>query len=128
MGNPVSWFEIPVADLNRARDFYSKVFDFAMSDDPSGAMQNIAFFPQDMTQYGATGGLMLAENHSPATGGTIIYFSVADIDATLAKVNANGGKTLMPKTSIAPYGHIAQFSDSEGNPAALHTPPEMPPQ
>lgn len=127
MGNPVSWFEIPVADLKRAREFYSKVFGLEMSDDPAGAMPSIAFFPQDMTQYGVTGGLSLVENHSPVEGGTIIYFSVPDIDATLAAVNAGGGKTALPKTSIAPYGHVARFTDSEGNLLALHTPPETMP-
>jgi len=45
---------------------------------------------------------------------------VTDIEGTLAKVNANGGKLLMPKTSIGEYGHIAHFQDCEGNRVALH--------
>ena len=45
---------------------------------------------------------------------------MTDIEGTLAKVNANGGQTLMPKTSIGEYGYIAHFQDCEGNRVALH--------
>jgi predicted enzyme related to lactoylglutathione lyase len=39
----------------------------------------------------------------------------------LAKVVKNGGKALMPKTSIGEWGFIANFEDSEGNRIALHS-------
>ena len=29
--NVVGWFEIPVTDMERATDFYQKVFDFELS-------------------------------------------------------------------------------------------------
>ena len=50
-----------------------------------------------------------------------IYFTAPDIEGTLAKVNANGGRTLIPRTSIGEYGFIAHFEDSEGNRLALHS-------
>ena len=36
-----------------------------------------------------------------------------DINGTLAKINANGGKTLLPKISIGAYGFIAHFQNTE---------------
>ncbi len=38
-------------------------------------------------------------------------------------VNGNGGKTLMPRTSIGDHGFIAHFEDTEGNRVALHEAP-----
>ena len=50
-----------------------------------------------------------------------MYFSVDDIDETLRRITANGGKTLLPKKSIGQYGFIAQYEDTEGNRLALHS-------
>jgi predicted enzyme related to lactoylglutathione lyase len=51
----------------------------------------------------------------------VVYFSVADIEAALAKVAASGGKTLVPRTDIGEFGAFAHFADSEGNRVGLHT-------
>ncbi|MGD8593051.1 MAG: hypothetical protein PVF82_09490 [Gammaproteobacteria bacterium] len=47
-------------------------------------------------------------------------FSVPDIEATLKRVTANGGKIINVKTSIGEYGFVGHFEDSEGNRVALH--------
>ncbi len=70
---------------------------------------------------GATGSLIRGEGYSPSHSGTMVYFSVADIEAVLRKVNERGGKTLTPLTSIGEYGFVATFEDSEGNRVALHS-------
>jgi predicted enzyme related to lactoylglutathione lyase len=46
---------------------------------------------------------------------------VEDINGKLVKINAKGGKTLLPKMAIGEYGFIAHFEDSEGNRVALHS-------
>jgi predicted enzyme related to lactoylglutathione lyase len=46
------------------------------------------------------------------------------VDATLAKIEANGGKTLMPGMDIPTVGRIAQFTDPTGNRMALLKPLE----
>ena len=45
--NPVNWFEIPVNDLERARQFYETVFGLQLSLNEMGPMK-MAWFP--MTQ------------------------------------------------------------------------------
>ena len=117
--NPVNWFEIPVNDLARARQFYETVFGLQLSLNEMGPMQ-MAWFPMTQGGAGATGTLMKADGYAPSHAGTLVYFSVTDIECTLAKVIANGGKTLMPKTGIGEYGYIAHFQDCEGNRVALH--------
>ena len=118
--NIANWFEIPVKDLERAAKFYEKVFDVKLTPEEMGGMK-MAMFPFEMEARGAAGALMKAESYEPSHAGTVVYFSVEDIPETLRRINANGGKTLMPRTSIGDYGAIAQYEDTEGNRLALHS-------
>ena len=118
--NPVSWFEIPVRDVGKARKFYEKVFDTQLTLEDMDAF-NMAFFPMAENAPGAAGMLIRGEAYEPSHAGTIVYFSVEDIEETLRRINANGGKTLLPKKSIGEYGFIAHFEDTEGNRLALHS-------
>ena len=71
--------------------------------------------------YGTTGSLMKMEGYTPSHAGILVYFSVEDIEGTLDKLNAIGGKTILPKTGIGQYGFMAHFEDSEGNRVGLHS-------
>jgi predicted enzyme related to lactoylglutathione lyase len=115
-----NWFEIPVKDLDRAVKFYEKVFDVKLSPEEMGGMK-MAMFPFTQNAPGAAGTLVQGESYEPSHAGTVVYFSVEDIPETLRRINANGGKTLMPKTGIGQYGFIAQYEDTEGNRLALHS-------
>ena len=115
-----NWFEIPVQDLDRAIKFYEKVFDVKLAREDMGGMK-MAMFPFTQDTPGAAGSLIKGESYEPSHAGTVVYFIVQDIPETLRRVNANGGKTLMPKTAIGQYGFIAQYEDTEGNRLALHS-------
>ncbi|HEX9136593.1 MAG TPA: VOC family protein [Nitrospirota bacterium] len=115
-----NWFEIPVKDLDRAVKFYEKVFDVKLSPEEMGGMK-MALFPFSQDAPGAAGSLIKGESYEPSHAGTVVYFSVEDIPETLRRINANSGKTLMPKTAIGQYGFIAQYEDTEGNRLALHS-------
>jgi predicted enzyme related to lactoylglutathione lyase len=118
--NPVGWFEIPVTDMGRAKKFYEAVFGLQLT---LGKVNeyDMAFFPMQATSPGATGALITGKGYAPSRTGTIVYFPVADIQATLAKVEQNGGKMTLAKKSIGPHGFIAWFEDCEGNSVALHS-------
>jgi len=111
----IAWFEIPASDLARAADFYRSVLgaNMAEMDAPDGKM--IAF----MNGEEPVGALLSSATSSE--NGVSIYFSAADIDTALGKVREKGGKVLMEKTSIDPFGFIAQFTDTEGNNISLHS-------
>jgi predicted enzyme related to lactoylglutathione lyase len=117
--NAVNWFEIPVRDLERAIKFYEKVFDVKLTPEEMGGMK-MAMFPFTQDAPGAAGSLIKGETYEPSHAGTVVYFGVESIEETMRKVNANGGTTYLPKTSIGAYGFIAQFEDTEGNRLALH--------
>ena len=43
-----------------------------------------------------------------------VYFSVADVDATIAKVVPNGGNVMMGKTNAGDIGQFSVISDPAG--------------
>jgi uncharacterized protein len=118
--NPVAWFEIPVKDLTRAKKFYETVFDFELTTLEMGP-RKMLFFPMTNDTYGSSGALVKEESFIPSYEGTVVYFSVSDIDVILGKITVSGGKTILPKMPIGEYGFVAYFEDSEGNRVALHT-------
>lgn len=118
--NPVTWFEIPVMDMARAKRFYEEVFNQKLIDVNMGPRQ-MAMFPMKTEVSGIGGALVKEETFVPSYAGTMVYFSVTDITATLNKVVAHNGKIRIPKTSIGEYGFCAYFEDIEGNRIGLHT-------
>ncbi len=77
--NPVNWFEIPVNDLERAKQFYETVFGLQLSLNEMGPMK-MAWFPMTQGSPGATGTLIKSEGYTPSHAGTLIYFTVTDIE------------------------------------------------
>jgi len=118
--NPVVWFEIPVNDISRAKTFYEQVFGTELSLNEMGPVK-MAWFAGDQNTSGASGSLVKAEHSKPSASGTVIYFSVDDLDGTLKKVQSQHGKTVVPKTSIGEHGFYAVFEDTEGNYVGLHS-------
>ncbi|MEQ1796518.1 MAG: VOC family protein [Lacibacter sp.] len=127
MDNAISWFEIPAIDIDRAQKFYESIFLFKMNalDVPSMKMR---MFPLDDPMKGVGGTLVDSGGfHKPsATDGPLIYLNGnPDVQIVLSRVEAAGGKIMMPKTEISPeYGYMAVFFDTEGNRIALHSVPE----
>jgi len=119
--NPGSYFEIPVADLDRAAAFYGRVFGYDFTRETIHGNE-MAMFPLNHEASGISGALAKGEIYVPSKTGSLIYLNVDDIEATLRRVHAHGGATLFPKTKAGDYGYVAEFEDSEGNRVALFQP------
>ncbi|MCE9604264.1 MAG: VOC family protein [Planctomycetia bacterium] len=121
--NPVGWFEIPVADMDRAVKFYTQALGFELRvQDMFGA--KMAFFPMgDCTSPGISGTLFQAPEIKPSLDGTTIYFHFPSLEPVIKTVEKAGGKIVVPRTSIGEFGFMAKFEDSEGNRIGLHEPP-----
>lgn len=119
--NAVTWFEIPVNDMDRAKEFYEKSFDISIEIHEFGPAL-MGWFPFDHEAgSGAAGTLLKGDTYVPSHAGTMVYLSVEDIEATLAKIETHGGKILQPKMSIGEHGFVGHFEDIEGNRVALHS-------
>ena len=117
--NPVVYFEIPVLDLDRACDFYSKVFDTTLTQDIVDGYQ-MAFFESSDVSFGASGALVVGDVYRPSHQGCFLYFGVESIDETVARALEHGGSVLYPKKSNGDLGFVAEIEDTEGNRIALH--------
>ena len=125
--NAISWFEIPTIDLGRAQKFYETIFNIQMIpfDTPNFQMR---MFPVEDMMNGIGGAISKAEGfYKPsATDGPLVYLNAnPDVQNVLDKIEAAGGKIVVPKTQISPeFGYMAVFVDSEGNRVALHSVPQ----
>lgn len=119
MKNALNWFEIPVVDMARAVAFYSTIFDIQLRADPASPGYSMAMFP---VEEGVSGALMQGEGYAPSTEGALVYLNGGDnLISILSRVEAAGGKILLPKTDIGEHGFMAFFLDSEGNKLGLHS-------
>jgi predicted enzyme related to lactoylglutathione lyase len=114
--NAIGWFDIYVADMNRAVSFYEAVLQQKLEPigDPTGETQMMSF-PTDMGVYGAGGALVKSTYASPGVGGTLVYFSVEDCAQEESRVVAASGKVVRPKFSIGEFGWVTLCEDTEGN-------------
>ena len=118
MINPVFHFEVPVTDMDRAVAFYQDVLGLELHRQTVDGYE-MAFFPRDDLQPGASGALAKGDAYTPSHDGSIIYFDVIDIDTALARVIARGSRVLYAKKNLGEAGYVAEFEDSEGNRVGL---------
>jgi uncharacterized protein len=114
--NIITWFEIYVHDMDRARMFYKTVCGLTTEKmevgDFNGEMYN---FPYDIESNGISGALVKWDKQQPNAGGSIIYFNSEDCNIELANVEQAGGKIIVPKMPAGSDGFSALILDSEGN-------------
>jgi predicted enzyme related to lactoylglutathione lyase len=127
MQHAISWFEIGTTNLERAAAFYETIF--AVKLHPLDLQHiRMRIFPVDNPQADHVGGALVDSGgfHKPsATDGPLIYLNAnPDVQIVLDRVEAAGGKIMVPKTEISPeYGYMAVIIDSEGNRIGLHSAP-----
>lgn len=121
MSNPVVWFEIAATDLERAKKFYSEVFQLEMQyvDMPDSPMYMMGSSAEGIA--GASGALVKSADNVPSTSGTIVYFYCDDVAVEASRVEAAGGTLIVPKTSLGEFGFMAMFIDTEGNKVGMHS-------
>ncbi|NOR69083.1 MAG: VOC family protein [Methylomarinum sp.] len=122
MKNVANWFEIPVIDMARAKSFYQNVMKTSFNDDEMDGFLMAIF---DAEEGAVSGMLVFGEHYQPSQTGAVIYLNGGDdLSVPLERVVEQGGKVIIPKTSIkdGDCGYFAQFMDSEGNRIGLYSP------
>jgi predicted enzyme related to lactoylglutathione lyase len=112
--NTVTWWEIPVLDLEQAKTFYGAVFGWTFQPFGDGYAGIVA----DGAMIGG-----LSESGAEGIGeGVRIYVNVADLESVLTAVEANGGSTRTPRTEVGgDMGWWAHFTDPQGRVIGLCT-------
>lgn len=116
--NRAVWFDIPVADLDRAAAFYRAVLGVGVHLDEARGVRFGVFEHEQ-----GNGGCLLVEPESITDRAGIMVYLNADgrIHDAVAQVLAHGGRVLQPVHSLGPHGCRAVVVDSEGNRLALHS-------
>lgn len=114
-------FEIPADDVDRARDFYRRAFDWSINAVPGMGYTLVQTTPSgndgSPAQPGAINGGMLARQ-APIKN-PVITIQVASIDESLQRIEGLGGRTVRNKQPVGDMGFAAYFADSEGNVVGL---------
>jgi len=119
----ISWFEIPTNDIDRAQKFYETIFDMQMIPLDNPHIQMRLFPIENMMNVGGSITFNKEFYKPSATDGVVVYLNAnPDVQIVLDRIEAAGGKIIIPKTQISPeYGYMAMFIDSEGNRVGIHS-------
>ncbi|HMR42877.1 MAG TPA: VOC family protein [Saprospiraceae bacterium] len=120
MNNFINWFEIPVTDFERAKNFYSTILGIEIKEaDFYGT--KMGFFPTD--GQNVSGAIVQGEDYKPSSDGAVLYLNGGnDLQNVLDRIPEDAGAIIVPKTQISPeMGYFAMFIDTEGNKLALHS-------
>ena len=120
MNNPVSWFEIYVQDMERAKAFYEAVFGIQLTK-LEGTEFEMWAFPARQDGLGASGSLVRIPGYPSGANSVVVYFSCADCAVEAEKAAKSGGQIETGKKSVGQYGYIALIIDTEGNVIGLHS-------
>ena len=118
MHNRAVWFDIPVAELERAAGFYAAVLAIKVSEECYEGTPFCVFEHGE----GNGGCLVIDPEAVTGNGGILAYLNVdGRIRDAVAQVETKGGRVLQGVHPIGPHGSRALVLDSEGNRIALHS-------
>lgn len=122
MPRPVH-FELPADDPERASKFYSEVFGWQIQK-WDGPIDYWLAGTGAEGEMGIDGGIFKRQAGEPGEFGTVNTIGVADLDASVAAVEAHGGSVLRGRMPIPGMGWLAYCLDTEGNTFGLMQPDE----
>ncbi|NNM78677.1 VOC family protein [Sphingomonas sp. ID1715] len=111
------WYELMTPDNGASADFYAGLLGWQMGGDPH--------YREITASEGMVGG-MLQLTPEMSSGGArpawVAYLSVEDVDRTVAQVEAQGGRVLMPARDMEDVGRFAMIADPQGVPSYVMRP------
>ena len=116
----IGWIDMSTEDAANVRDFYKVVVGL---DSEDVSMGDYADYNMKMPATGeAVAGICHARgSNAELPGGWLIYFTVADVEASAAACTANGGRLVIEPRGLA-GGRFCVVEDPGGSFAALYQP------
>jgi hypothetical protein len=105
-----SWNELLTRDLEAARDFYGRLFDWEFADFPSAMSKYYVISQQGEENSGM---MQMDERWGEMASRWLIYFAVQSVDLTVDQVRQLGGFVQVHPFDI-PEGRFAMVSDEQG--------------
>ena len=130
----ITWFEIPVIDIDRAIQFYSIVLQTNIE---KNRLLDKDYGVFNKYNDAIKGALVVKENHKPGVG-VVLFFYVIDLSESLRNIERLGGHIITGKTLLkqqttegflaiksnlidGKIGYFAEFIDCEGNRICLYS-------
>lgn len=113
----ISHVELFSRDPQNSSRFYSEVFGWQCNEYEIAGKPYMGFTPPNGIVPGGFRKLEEGDNT-----GTVNYFKIFDIDATLKRIKERGGEIVLDKTLLPGIGWIARFRDPFGNLMGLFEP------
>lgn len=118
MANPFVHVELATTDLDKAKNFYGKLFDWKLEDVPMGD-----FGTYTLINVGSgTGGGMMKHPMPGAPSAWLAYVSVDDVKASTQKAKSMGATVLKDVTEVPNTGWFSIIVDPTGAALALWKP------
>jgi uncharacterized protein len=105
------WNELYTTDPKKAADFYMGLFGWTKDARHMDYGEYIIFNQGGRQMCGM---MQIAKDWGPVPAHWLVYFAVADCDASVAKATSLGAKTTMPPMDIENVGRFAMLTDPEG--------------
>ncbi|HTE86099.1 MAG TPA: VOC family protein [Dehalococcoidia bacterium] len=117
--NSLCWNELATRDLAGAKSFYPRVFGWGVQ---SSTMPQIGEYVEWQVDGRTVAGALAMGDQFPAEAPPhwLVYFAVADTDATVTKAQSLGSQLLAPPMDI-PQGRFAVLGDPQGAPFGVIT-------
>lgn len=109
----ITHLEIPVSDLAAGTRFYGEVFGWRIEEAPG-----FEGYPMWQAPNGVSGGALAPRDEAFTQPRSVV--EVDSIDATLAVVEAHGGRVVAPKAPISETSSWALVADPDGNVLGLY--------
>lgn len=109
--NSFCWNELSTRDIKKAGDFYTGLFGWGKNVQQMGPMTYTSFMNGDRPAGGMYEPPPEMANVPPHW---LVYFAVADTDATLKKAGELGATTIAPAADIPGTGRFAIIQDPQG--------------
>ena len=109
MANAFVHSELATTDVDKAKAFYGKLFDWKLEDLPMDGMNYTTIGIGD-----ATGGGIMKQMMPGAPSAWMPYVGVDDIQAATKKAKSLGATILRDVTSVAELGWLTIFTDPTG--------------
>lgn len=111
VANPFVHVELNTPDPTKAKEFYSKLFEWQLEDMGNPAVPDAAY-TMIKVGTGTGGGIMKQIPGGPA--GWLAYVAVDDIHAATEKAKSLGGKVMKDVTEVPGMGWFSFIQDPTG--------------
>jgi predicted enzyme related to lactoylglutathione lyase len=118
MANPFVHVELATTDLDKAKNFYGKLFDWKLEDVPMGNLGTYTL----INVGSGTGGGMMKHPMPGAPSAWLAYVSVDDVNASTQKAKSMGATVLKDVTEVPNTGWFSIIVDPTGAALALWKP------